>query len=48
MTLNSPKSCGKIFQSGRKKQAAVVISSEEKLKEANQKIKESPLNLFEI
>lgn len=38
----------KYFNQKEKKQAVAVISSEEKLKEANQKIKESPLNLFRI
>ncbi|MDL1968831.1 MAG: insulinase family protein [Deltaproteobacteria bacterium] len=38
----------KYFNQEEKKQAVAVISSEEKLKEANQKIKESPLNLFRI
>jgi len=32
----------------KKKKAVAVISNEDKLKEANQKIKESPLNLFRI
>jgi Zn-dependent M16 (insulinase) family peptidase len=38
----------KYFNQEEKKQAVAVISSEEKLKEANQKIKENPLNLFRI
>ncbi|MBA3019324.1 MAG: insulinase family protein [Proteobacteria bacterium] len=38
----------KYFNQEEKKQAVAVISSEEKLKEANQKIKGNPLNLFKI
>jgi Zn-dependent M16 (insulinase) family peptidase len=38
----------KYFNQEEKMQSVAVISSEEKLKEANQKIKESPLNLFRI
>lgn len=38
----------KYFNQKEKKQAVAVISSEEKLKEANKKIKESSLNLFRI
>ena len=38
----------KYFNQGEKKQSVAVISSEEKLKEANQKIKGNALNLFRI
>ena len=38
----------KYFNQEEKKQAVAVISSEEKLKEANKKIKGRPLNLFRI
>ena len=38
----------KYFNQKEKKQAVAVISSEDKLKEANQKIKENPLQLFRI
>ncbi|MDL1964717.1 MAG: hypothetical protein LWW98_10395, partial [Deltaproteobacteria bacterium] len=38
----------KYFSQEEKKQAVAVISSEDKLKEANQKLKENPLKLFRI